>query len=1345
MRLDAAALGNVSLVRSARMAPAQVDGPDAPLSWSNGMSTGDDAPAVDQPDAPNCPPAGGNWEASALAGARRYMPAIRPDTLPESRSDGGGEVGGRFSDREKADWWGKLCGVPPAHALSVLHAVEQTIKHLFGLTGDARRAWWDQLPHTTKHDVNLLLSAIDQARRPSETGPRRLTPSSDMPTTEHQWIATRLLADDAQRISTPPLCASLPFPRSPMALFKRDTLSGAPFFDGFVLHNAIGMDTALLAHAAAITHAEFGALAEAEQIACVRAALLGFDIHPDFPIGSAAELKATTLMRTAAQSGAARYTQYDSMEALDNAWEERHKRWIVEKDFPVVPTLAAALYAAMLHNVELAPVQWYEDVWETHVIGALATQPEILVALPDERKLLWHWIDIQTPGWHGESRTWRTAGPSAVTRGVRAIADLFYRLQQPENVPTYVAHTMPHPSRNADPVYRVNHSPLLAGLTPNAQAGVYNVAQDFDLGLFTQDRILSDTWIKTAYRLISYFEECSQTDAKDPVFDRGAVAFSALRANGVTPDEMLRPAAQLIDRQGVVKVELVAPLEGFLSAARQSYRLQLPGRALLDPSAIVKNAYHQYWGAIQKHPIVRARALANLRMQGLPFVPSAFKAELAAVAQAIRTKAEDAPAQPVGEHEDLMKLPAFHPLLPLMRARQIDAPANAPYAVYSIVRDSRVVARLAQIVSAPLTSDRVRSLFEMDRLPGGSDQAPPHGVADDAASTALTRAPYRRDVTARMPGAARVDIPRPLDLVAYPSPNLLDVSNWAIFEPTLRQLGNLASSEAIATAVHRRSMIEASMAVANDLASVDADHWRGGVLGLSRLPADFPVGGVSIASRRTVRDVHAWLLNAPDKGIRHIETLIARNLQVTCDVHEEDQATLRMDHVDPFAIINRAYATSSQFRRLFNAYADRVAGPRTVRLLVSPTVTAWAVERDPTTFVWHARIPLLSEHLPWVATEEGVRRLPLHHAVLTALVQVFTESPTHDVDMDEDGRGVVFWWSDSVFMQWGDAFAARIDGRLLDALPDLPSDRMRDALRMRDAAWEDQFLEQLCAADILTPSHDRYLGSAIMARPTVAEVIALFERMQYPRDASKVTTEDTLASDREALTQLDFITRWRLAFPLSPDALSAPKRADLETFLSHAYAHSDLFRTLFDRFWSLGKEWQVCFDGAAEQCGHDPNRPFEKPGALLVGTNLRYEALATGASTQALPLFRRMLELTIAALTDDHLPPPMATQTRHRGATVWCTDWILSQAGWTIDKRTARALTVDIDHGRSAIERDSGGGTGASEGVGSEGDDERDRIEAMRIAQADANRRAARAEDHYLLEWMARRAGIAYY
>ena len=99
-------------------------------------------------------------------------------------------------------------------------------------------------------------------------------------------------------------------------------------------------------------------------------------------------------------------------------------------------------------------------------------------------------------------------------------------------------------------------------------------------------------------------------------------------------------------------------------------------------------------------------------------------------------------------------------------------------------------------------------------------------------------------------------------------------------------------------------------------------------------------------------------------------------------------------------------------------------------------------------------------------------------------------------------------------------------------------------------------------------------------------------------------------------------------------------------------------------------------------------------------------------SAQLLPLesFRRMLDGVIAALSGDTATPPRRQAFHHRGATVWISEAVMWQAGWPANKRLAR-ITI----------RSSAAG---------------DVTRLTRLAAR--NRRTARVEDAYILEWLSR-------
>ncbi|HWZ47469.1 MAG TPA: hypothetical protein VNX00_04525, partial [Herbaspirillum sp.] len=1133
------------------------------------------------------------------------------------------------------------------------------------------------------------------------------------------------------------------------------------YHDGMTLRNAVGksvFDLAAYLDAHPSTRPDFAQLHHAYKKTLIRRKLYQLEESPDYPIGSPLQSMATILMRLSDQPQGNRYRTYRNKLDLLESWERRNQQWIDKRDFALSPELYNAIHMESTNGLMASGLYWYRDIWDTRIVQAIKESALGRAGSAEILRLLWQWLAERAPGWQAPTQCWSAISPERYANSVMHAVDALYQIKQATALPKFElidAYT-------GTGYWRYHAS--LHGLPEPIQQTLTTLAQQFDLQAFHTERILSDNWLSTSYRLLdsSYYRTVLELQPT-PAYAVEIEAYLTLLRHGMTHEQISTSMGQVLcDVDDNDYHRRPRPLyEAFIAVIRNPHRdarLRLPNGRLIYPHHIIDKSFDDYRDNLKQHPWVIGRAKQNLRDRGLPFLASILKDEIESIAAPLRKKASKATESGTQLADHFFgAMPITAPLLHMSRAVRDGNYEHVPYYVLVLTRDVLAAVALSHALSAAyispiLSAARYSSSFLL----------------------ASTTFPHRSFRTYRIRSAGYLDLkPRPLarkskahDITLtgdqthglqtkisrartqgkaareYSASTTLDnstqlIGSGQLFDPDYRHkmLKMLLPANEKEEMLQQQNVWKIGTQIAHSLLNITiSDNMedagaQAGLQGVSQINAFTLCDGEAVGRRQTVQDVYDWLIKASNHRMRNVQQVLGDNLQVA---YGAGVAAAWEAHpawrYDPAQIVNQTYTASPRLRALLNWHDDHAIEKRSLSIVVDLACSRATVTRSASSTLIRIALPANPAYLPFIMNEMHSARQPLRLALIESLVAAITGLPTPASPLRQ--RGANIWLANAILLQSGRHFEPRINAAFFD-----DQEQARQAGHQhhnhqsihRASEIEDQYLERISMENLLAIRHGKYQGESVAQRPTVAAVTTLLKQLDYPAYLRK----QQAPARSDALARADFGQRFRRGF--SVDYGNANHNAAdtelIDVFFFDCYVNSSLFQKLFDsRIAQLRQRWTIFpngfdGDGAAAEYVLIPSEGIINAGtrnAVYLGL-IEIEAIAGNASfsspstqfpsqLQVLPMepFRAILDGVIAALSDDIATPPPQTARHHRGARTWFCDTVLLQVGWPVNKRLAERVIRSSNH------------------------DDRKRLSRL----AGANRRAARVEDAEIVRWI---------
>ncbi|MDB5991096.1 MAG: hypothetical protein JWQ10_2499 [Herbaspirillum sp.] len=1040
------------------------------------------------------------------------------------------------------------------------------------------------------------------------------------------------------------------------------------YHDGMTLRNAVGKSVSDLA-AYLDTHIrphpgigpDFALMHHAYKKTLIRRKLYQLEESPDYPIGSPLQSMATILMRLSDQPPGNRYRTYRNKLDLLESWERRNQQWIDKRDFALSPELYNAIHMESTNGLMASGLYWYRDVWDTRIVQAIKASELGRAGSAEMLRPLWQWLERHAPGWQAPTQCWSAISPERYANSVMHAVDALYQIRQATTLPEFElidAYT-------GAGYWRYHAS--LHGLPEQVQQTLTTLARQFDLQAFHTERILSDNWLSTSYRLLdsSYYRTVLELQPA-PSYAVEIEAYLTLLRHGMTHEQITTSMGQVLcDVDANDYHRRPRPLyEAFIAVIRNPHRdarLRLPNGRLIYPHHIIDKSFDDYRDNLDKHPWIIGRAKQNLRDRGLPFLASILKEEIESIAAPLRKKASKATESGTQLADHFFgAMPITAPLLRMSRAVRDGNYEHVPYYVLVLTRDVLAAVALSHALSAAYISPiisaarysasfmlasttfphrsfrtyRIRSAGYLDLKPRPlTRKSKPHDITLTGDQTHGLQTKIAR---ARTQGKAA----REYSASAAPDNSTQLIGSGQLFDPDYRHkmLKMLLPANEKEEMLQQQNIWKIGTQIAYSLLNITiSDNMedagvQAGLQGVSQIDAFTLCDGEAVGRRQTVQDVYDWLIKASNHRMRNVHQVLGDNLQVAYgEGVEAAWAAHPAWRYDPAHIVNQTYTASPRLRALLNWHDDHAIEKCSLSIVIDLQCSRATVTRSASSTIIRIALPANPDNLPFIMNEMHSARQPLRLALIESLVAAITGLPAPASPLRQ--RGANIWLANAILLQSGRRFEPRINAAFFhdhqQARQAGHQDHNHQSIH-RAAEIEDQYLERIGMENLLAIRHGKYQGEIVAQRPTVAAVTALLRQLDYPVYLRK----QSAPARSDALARADFHQRFRRGFSVdygsgngsgsenSNDNHNAIATELIDVFFFDCYVNSSLFRKLFDSgITQLRQRWTIFpngFDGdgaAAEYI------PIPSEGIINAGTRnavylglLEIEAIAGNVS-----------------------------------------------------------------------------------------------------------------------------------
>jgi hypothetical protein len=1107
---------------------------------------------------------------------------------------------------------------------------------------------------------------------------------------------------------------------------------------GISLRNAAGKDVNdLIAYLDAQADPAFLQLDAARKTRLVRIKLYRLEESPDYVIGSVQHSMATVLRRISDRPENNRYVRYRDRFHLLECWELRYKQWLERRDFELSPPLYSAMHSAGSTGLYYCNLSWYRFFWHGKILGPIANTTTVRDATPEHRAALWRWVEERSPGWSAESQRWRAITPDRYATSVTGMMEAFYNIQKATDLPRFVVTNINGAG------YTLYHESL-SGLSLPIRKTITELAKKFICPIFSVEAILSDDWITTSYRILENAQyRTALVMQEPPSYSVEVAAYLVLLNHGITLAQMTEPSTRVFcaGSDNAHQQRLRPAHDAFISVIRNAHSddmLILPDGSIITPHAIINIGFQRYLDGLSTNAWVVGRARQNLRERGVPLLPSLLKKEIESVAAPFYKKASKATASGK-ELADFFfgALPISSPILQLSRAVRAGNYKHVPYYLLILARDIMAVAAMRGALGAAyLKPLQVASRYGTASLLGASalgtrriasdprgfmrsmnvnrDKSQDVAFSGDQAHSIQSKIIRRGNQN----NAAHHYIASPIQQAGgeFKSQHF-DPDDWENMMQVLLPLNLLEAErqrQKVRAIVTKNDNSLLNITMIEDAGETGA---RAGLLGLSQINANTLCDGKIMCERLTVLDTQDWRLKTLAASPRLASKLIGSHIIVTADASVEPTWQTHPDRrYDPITLLTDLYETSTQFFRMLHWYDDHAIERHTISIHISNNCTSAKVTQSPMWTTVDIELPANPERLPIIVTELRTTRQTILEATLECFIAAVTRVSAPAEPARE--RGVNIWLTNQILLESGAEYVPRINAATLNAYKPWEHKNISAI-----AEQEDQYLERIFNDYQLPPAHGRFQGEQIAKRPTVVDAIAALSRLDYPAHAQG--KQSTAAMDP---TPAGFKRRFEQKFGIDQSGCDAEFLQMIDLFLYECYVGSSLFQKLFDRGTSeMRRRWTIYPKGfrAMGTPWRDKLVPMDHiidAGTeravcqCLVQTTVDVNITLSNPAPQMQPIesMRRLMDGVVTALSgldgNGTASPLRFDTTRHRGAVVWISDFIFWQAGWMANKRLARIVLSDSPANANGI--------------------------ARLTMLASANRRAARVEDTYILDWL---------
>lgn len=1012
-----------------------------------------------------------------------------------------------------------------------------------------------------------------------------------------------------------------------------------PYFDGFALRNVEGSSFDDLVESKAVWSAPaLASLTTPERRALLTEKFEEMAESTRFPIGSIPHSMATALLRMDLYRGAAPSVVGDES-ALVKAFVRRETAWKDGQSYPYHPRLLFAMHLARSSAMEVLSHEQLRLLFENHVSDPASER----MAAGDDAPA--RWLDSYLSRSSKDGSRWKEAAPAEQTEVLLGLFDALREAADKQSPISPFARDL-----RAKGV-----------LTPNRIFGADIEAREAAVLAYANERLLA------AY-------------GAPPVFDRREAARDILLRNGVDQDAVSDTRSYTIsgDNANLNKQAFGDLVDEFLDRADWvglNGAWMRPRKGVsLKPRDELQRAEEAFNAELPSNPWVVATAKERLRSQSKRPTAAAVQGEADKVATGLLTETESHRALERGLDTWLNTIPIVGPVYNIEEGVRHRDAARAAFGLLFLGVDLFDISAGA---GGGLRSEGVHPIVPKLRRVAGRIDASNVNLAGQPEMIEMAADPAHI-------GKRDANVPAPLRPLAKKVREGASV-RWRNYDVV-----HLDEEDRIVP-IRREGdrYVEVDWRTGHrlrDAPTIERDERtrKAHARRIETHGEDRAAQRDEAHERLTVQGVTRLLERANDATVLDFDEAFADAFALP------SPASANTSHLNAPAFYRKVYESSSTFRRLFNRHAQFDGRAR------NGTEASWkkwefvignagplGSPRKAYTDFMHKRIYLPDdagiESTPYMSAS-GRRTMHPEQAYMGEMVRALTGAADPAPGLDLTNRGPAVYLTGKILSEAGYDFPEQIMFRAENARPDAPIEQTVEyhaQAAARGAEFEDRYLDAIVDAHRGAVTAQTLVeGEPVASRLTVVRTKAVLDAIENDEDTVFLTWGDFKTKFHE---NFGFYVQDRsMTSELASDAMV------VMDFYGRLYQQSATFRRMFDEMPAIdaahGGPWKFVLEGDIEfdllspgSREHGVTEPAKK--IYVLDDGLRY---LSEAGLRDVEFERKLTHQMICAMADlKKLPPAQAIA--NRGAAVYLTDKILTEAGFHFPRQLVAALTGPDD------------------------------------------------------------------
>ncbi len=1013
-----------------------------------------------------------------------------------------------------------------------------------------------------------------------------------------------------------------------------------PYFDGFAIRNAQHKTfDELVALPNLSADPAFAALSMEDKRHLLEKKFAQMAESTAYVIGTPEHSLATALLRLQSARGEPVSTRFSTPAALLKAFQQAEKDWAAKPFYPYHPRLLFAAHLARTDGIELLSPDDLMLVYENRV------HDRALEAFEKNDKEPIAWITRFLSKYEIKGASWKTQSAHARTQ---IIMSLFAALREAAD----------------------GHEPI-AGFARELR----------DSGVLSENRLIGDDRKARWDALIAYGNErLLAVFGAAPRFDRRDAAAAILRENGLADDDIEAQRHYVIagDNPHLSKDDYGDRIDEFLDRADWSglvgSRMTLAPGVQIAPRDELQKAEERFNAGLRTDSWVVARARENLWARGVRPTPEALSEEVERIAHGLQTETESHRAWVRGAETWVNTVPVAGPVYNIEEGVRHHDAVRAAFGALFLGLDLFDLGAGAggRAGVARGTHPAVARMGRAaERLDASMVELATHPTMVEAAADQVDIAVQDGDIPLVHRGLAR----RVRDGDEH--------VRWRDYAVVHLEHSNRIVPVAKEGQTYREVSWHSGRRLATN-AALERDPLSGKLRPSGYRVERFEDGlttirGSSAETRLTVKRVKDIVKAADSLELRDFDGIFEAHFDYR-------SAGAQASTFDFKTFCRTLYGRSPTFRRLVNRFEDLHGragndtrnASRKWEMLVGEVGPLGAPTKAYTDFE-HKRIYMprdeTIEAMEYM-TASGLRPISREQIYLHEMVHALTGARDPERMLDMLNRGPVVYLTDKILSEGGYTLAEQVMYRrqnsAADTEPHQSIEYHRDAAA-RAAHAENLHLDSLFDGKPRSVPANRLVeGAPVESRITV-------------REAKQIVLDVAMVEDDVFLSMGDFERKLAQNFGFFAGESAAVDVAAsdakvLADFYRRLYGTSPTFRYLFDRMPAVDSFadeaiWRFMLDGrppldATAQGASRQSALRAKNEIYLLDGDLRYLSSVGVRDVE----FERKMTYDMVRAMGGFKPLAPGETYRNRGAAVYLTDVILSEAGFHYPKQVAAAL-----------------------------------------------------------------------